>query len=220
MSENNTETIIIAVVPALNEEKTVSAVVDGVLKYVNEIIVVDDASSDRTTSIAKEKGAIILSHCTRQGYDKSLDDGFALASKRGASVIITFDADGQHNPEDVPRIVEPILKGEADVVVGKREHFQRITEYLFSLVARVKVHVHDPLCGLKAYHVKVYNDIGYFDRVSSIGTELMFRAKKRGYRIVQRNITINERKDESRIGGRIEANWKILKALTKMLFRG
>ena len=208
---------IIAVIPALNEEKTISKVTRGVKKYVDEIIVVDDASTDKTAFIAQRDGAVVLSHKNNRGYDKSIDDGFALAAKSGATIILTFDGDGQHNPEDIPKIIEPILNGEAEVVVGKRPHNARIAEYLFALVAKIKANIADPLCGLKAYHIRVYNDIGYFDRISSIGTQLMFSAKKRRYRIVQKDITLNERGDIPRFGRRIKANLKILKAIIRTI---
>ena len=208
---------VIAVIPALNEEKTVSKVITGVKKYVDEIILVDDASTDKTAIIAQRDGAIIVSHIKNEGYDKSIDDGFALAAKRGATIILTFDGDGQHNPEDIPEIVEPILNGEADVVVGKRPRYARLAEYLFAFIAKIKVKIDDPLCGLKAYHIKVYRDIGYFDRISSIGSQLMFNAKRRGYRVIQKNITLKEREGIPRFGRRIKANWKIFKAIIKTL---
>jgi glycosyltransferase involved in cell wall biosynthesis len=208
---------VIAVIPALNEEETISKVIRGVKKYVDEIILVDDASIDKTSIIAQRQGAIVLSHKKNQGYDKSIDDGFALAAKRGATIILTFDGDGQHNPEDIPKIVEPILNGGADVVVGKRPHYARIAEYLFALIAKIKASIDDPLCGLKAYHINVYKDIGYFDRISSIGTQLMFNAKKRRYRVIQKNITLNERGDIPRFGRRVKANWKIFKAIFKTI---
>lgn len=208
---------IVAVIPALNEERAISKVIRGVKKYVDEIILIDDACSDNTAIIAKQQGAIILCHKKTQGYDKSLDDGFVLAAKRGATIVLTFDGDGQHNPEDIPKILEPIVKGEADVVVGKRPHYPRITEYLFTFVARIKANIHDPLCGLKAYHIRVYKDIGYFDRVSSIGTQLMFNARKRGYKVVQRNITLNERSGTSRFGRPAEADWRIFKAMIRII---
>ena len=208
---------VIAVIPALNEEKTISKVIKGVKKYVDEVILVDDASTDKTAIIAQQEGATVLSHEKNQGYDKSIDDGFALAAKRGASIILTFDGDGQHNPEDIPVIIVPILNGEADVVVGKRPHYARIAEYLFAVVAKIKAKIDDPLCGLKAYHINVYRDVGYFDRISSIGTQLMFDAKKRRYRVVQKNITLNERDDIPRFGKIIKANCKIFKAIFKTM---
>jgi glycosyltransferase involved in cell wall biosynthesis len=213
-----TEQKVIVVIPALNEEKTILKVIRGLKKYVDEIILVNDASTDKTAIIAQREGAIVLSHNKKQGYDKSIDDGFALVAKREARIILTFDADGQHNPEDIPKIIEPILKGEADVVVGRRPHYSRIAEYLFAFIARIKAGIDDPLCGLKAYRIDVYKDIGYFDRISSIGTQCMFNARKRGYRLIQKNITLNERDDIPRFGKRVKANWKISKAIFKTLY--
>ncbi|MCK5040599.1 MAG: glycosyltransferase family 2 protein [Candidatus Aenigmarchaeota archaeon] len=208
---------IIAVIPALNEEKTISKVIKGVKKYVDEIVLVDDASTDKTKTIAQKDGAIVISHSKNMGYDKAIGAGFILASKRGATIILTFDGDGQHNPEDIPKIISPIIDGKADIVTGKRPHYARITEYLFAFIAKIKIGIDDPLCGLKAYHIDIYNDIGYFDKLSSIGTQLMFNAKKKGYKIVQRNIDINEREDNSRFGEKLKANWKIFKAIVKII---
>ena len=179
---------VTAVVPALNEENTIGDVVKGLRSRVDEVIVVDDGSRDKTPAIAQREGAVVISHEKNAGYDKSIDEGFALAAKRGAGIILTFDADGQHNPDDIPRLIAPILTGKADLVVGRRPYKARITEYLFAFIARMKAGVDDPLCGLKSYDVKVYNDVGYFDRLASIGTELMFRAGKKGYRIAQIDI--------------------------------
>ena len=208
---------IIIIVPVLNEERTIARVIKGIKRYADEIIVVDDASNDKTAVVAQQEGAFVISHKENQGYDRSLDNGFALAAKRGATVILTFDGDGQHKPEDIPRFIEPILNNEADIVVGKRPRYARIAEHLFAFISRIKADIDDPLCGLKAYHINVYKDIGYFDRISSIGTQLVFNAKKRGYRIAQKDITLNTRGGITRFGKGISANWKIFKAIAKTM---
>jgi glycosyltransferase involved in cell wall biosynthesis len=206
---------VIAVIPALNEENTLGAVLSGLKDKVDEIILVDDCSKDKTGEIAANTGAVILRHDKNMGYDKSIDDGFGLAAKRGAQIILTFDADGQHNPDDVPKIIKPIVDGTADIVVGRRPYKARITEHLFAFIAKRRCGIEDPLCGLKAYDIKVYKDIGYFDRLSSIGTELMFRTSRKGYRIVQLDIRLNRRRDAPRFGRILKANWKIFKAIIK-----
>ncbi len=211
---------IIAVIPALNEEKTISEVIRGVKKYVDEIILIDDASIDKTAIIAREEGAVVFSHKQNQGYAKSINDGFASAAERGAKIVLTFDGDGQHNAEDIPGIINPILSKKADVVVGKRPYHARVAEYLFAFMGKIKANIDDPLCGFKAYHMDVYKDIGYFDRISSVGTQLIFNAKKRGYRIVQKDIMLSKRNDMPRFGKKFIANWKILKALFQILCRG
>lgn len=209
---------IAVIIPVLNEEKTISKVINGIKQYADEVIVVDDASDDKTAIIAQQEGALVISHKKNQGYDRSIDDGFALAAKIEATIILTFDGDGQHKPEDIPRFIESILNNEADVVVGRRPRHLRVTEYLFAFISRIKANIDDPLCGLKAYHINVYRDIGYFDRITSIGTQLVFNAKKRGYRIIQKDITLNARKDLTRFGAGIKGNWKIFKAIVRTIY--
>ena len=208
---------ITAVIPAFNEQETISKVIEGVKEYADEVIVVDDGSGDDTARIARSCGAVVISHDRNQGYDKSLDDGFAMAAERGADVVFTFDADGEHDPSQIELIIGPILAGCADVVVGRRPVRRRLAEHLFSFVGKLKAGVKDPLCGLKAYHIDVYKDVGHFDKVGSIGTELLFRAKKKGYRILQKDISLSNRADESRFGMGLKANWKIFKAILKVM---
>jgi len=180
---------------------------------------VDDASIDNTAQIARKMGTIVSSHETNWGYDGSLNEGFKLAVKRDAGVIVTLDADGQHNPEEISKVVEPIMNNEADVVVGRRSRCVRISEYVFSLIGKIILGIDDPICGFKAYHIRVYRQIGYFDKISSIGTELLFNAQKNDHRIVQRNITLGKRDGIPRLGTRVEANWKIFKAICRILIK-
>jgi len=208
---------VVMVIPALNEEKTIASVITNIKKYVDVVIVVDDGSTDNSACYAEKQGAVVLSHNENHGYDKSIDDGFNLAAQMGATILVTFDADGQHHPDDIPMIIEPITAGSADVVVGKRPYHARIAENLFAVVGKLKAGIDDPLCGLKAYSIQVYNNVGYFDTLNSIGTQLMFEASKRGYRITQRDITMNSRHDEPRFGKSLIANWKIFKAMLKIL---
>jgi glycosyltransferase involved in cell wall biosynthesis len=208
---------ITAVIPAFNEQETLSKVIEGVKEYADEVILVDDGSCDDTAEIARSCGAVVVSHDRNEGYDKSLDDGFAMAAERGADVVFTFDADGEHDPAQIELIIGPILEGQADVVVGRRPVRRRVSEHLFSFVGKLKAGVKDPLCGLKAYNIDVYKDVGHFDRVGSIGTELLFRAKKKGYRILQTDINLSSRADESRFGMGLKANWKIFKAILKIM---
>ncbi len=202
-----------AVIPALNEEETIAVVVRAAKEHVDEVIVVDDASSDHTAALARNEGAKVISHPTRQGYDVSISDGFKLADANNDEIVVTMDADGQHVPSDIPRLIGPIEKREADIVVGRRPRITRVAETLFAAAAKSVLGIEDPLCGFKAYDMKVYRDSGHFDTVSSIGTQLMFEAKKRGYRLVQVDIELKEREDNPRFGGRIISNLRILRAL-------
>jgi glycosyltransferase involved in cell wall biosynthesis len=109
---------ITALLPAYNEEISIGSVVLRTKQYADRVIVIDDGSSDRTAEVAALAGAEVLRHKVNQGKGAALKTGFG--SMNGSAVIITIDTDGQHDPADIPRLAEPILKGEADMVNGSR----------------------------------------------------------------------------------------------------
>lgn len=109
---------ICAVIPAYNEEIAIGSVVLHVGKHVDRVVVIDDGCSDRTAELAELAGAEVVHHDKNRGKGAALRTGFGAASD--ADVIVTIDADGQHNPAEIPRLLEPILAGEADMVNGSR----------------------------------------------------------------------------------------------------
>ncbi|MBU1164114.1 glycosyltransferase family 2 protein [Patescibacteria group bacterium] len=108
------------VVPAYNEEKMVGEVVKGLNEFNYEVVVVDDGSKDNTSQIAKNAGAVVLRHFINRGQGAALQTGFDYAKKVGADIVVTFDADGQNKPEEVAKIIEPLLIGQIDVALGSR----------------------------------------------------------------------------------------------------
>lgn len=211
---------IIAVIPAYNEVRTIGAVVVTLKSYVAEIIVIDDHSVDNTEEEARRSGATIVRNEENKGYDESINIGFAEAARREADIIFTFDADGEHDTSDVSRILAPILAGNADIVAGQRPHTTHVAEKLFALYTGLRYGLHDPLCGLKAYRRNVYDAVGFFDSVSSIGTELMLRGIGKGYRLTLVPVALHTRvSDSSRFySRRFRANLKIVRALWRILF--
>jgi hypothetical protein len=103
--------------PAMNEEKTIADVVSFVITEGYEVIVVNDGSIDNTATVAKENGAIVLSHVNNLGAWKATQTGIRYAYDNGFDLVITMDADGQHNPSDIPKLVAKQQEG-ADVVIG------------------------------------------------------------------------------------------------------
>lgn len=108
------------VIAAYNEEKSISKVVRELLtaKYSN-IIVVNDGSKDNTKNVAKEAGAIVISHIINRGQGAALRTGIRAALQKGADIIITFDADGQHCVEDIPKL-EAVINNGYDAALGTR----------------------------------------------------------------------------------------------------
>lgn len=112
--------MFIAVVPAWNEEKMIGDVLDGLRSRVDRVVVIDDGSTDRTSEIARGRGAVVIRHAVNRGLGAALGTGIQAAIIAGADVILTFDADGQHDPDDVSAVVAPVLDGKADLVIGTR----------------------------------------------------------------------------------------------------
>ncbi len=116
--ERNSEAerpLVSAVIPAYNEESTIEEVVSGVSRHVSEVIVVDDGSIDDTADKAVEAGAVLLKNDDNVGKRLSLIRGYRAAK---GEIVVTLDSDGQHHPDDVPRLVGPILNDRADLVIG------------------------------------------------------------------------------------------------------
>lgn len=111
---------IVAVIPAYNEEDRIEKVIKSIEKYVNLIVVVDDGSTDKTVDKIKSKKVLILRHEINLGQGASLQTGFDYAKRLQPDVVITYDADGQFEPSDIPKVIRPILKGKYDIVLGSR----------------------------------------------------------------------------------------------------
>ena len=208
---------IAIVIPALNESASIGPVVAAANNY-GVAIVVDDASTDATAELALRSGAIVVRHATTRGYDGSLNSGFDKAAEIGCEVIVTVDADGQHDPFLIQRLVEALNAG-ADVVIGVRSRRQRLAEHLFAWYTGLRYGIRDPLCGLKAYRTEIYRALGHFDSYRSIGTELAIFAAKRGYRLTQIPFAVREREGASRFGRVLAGNMKILSAMALTLWR-
>ncbi len=98
---------IIAVIPCLNEENYIADVVVRSRKYVDEVIVIDDGSTDLTAEIARKTGAEVISHAFSKGAGAATRTGFEAAKKHDADIVVTLDGDSQHNPDEIPAVMNP-----------------------------------------------------------------------------------------------------------------
>jgi len=112
----------IAIVPALNEEETVGRVIDEIRAFDPgfDIVVVDDGSIDRTAGVAADRGAHVLRLPFNLGIGGAMQTGYRFAFEHGYDIAVQIDGDGQHDPSQLPAILEPVLSGEADLCVGSR----------------------------------------------------------------------------------------------------
>jgi len=109
----------LALIPAFNEATTIAEVLESVRTQVDIVLVVDDGSSDRTGEIARGRGAIVVRHAINRGLGAAIGTGFEAAQRLGVDVVITLDADGQHDPEEIGKFIEAFEQG-ADMVIGSR----------------------------------------------------------------------------------------------------
>jgi glycosyltransferase involved in cell wall biosynthesis len=156
---------IFYIIPAYCEADVIVDTISSLKNYapLGEIVVVDDGSSDNTSSLALSAGAVVLRHLKNRGYGAALQTGLAYSQRENADIAITFDADGQHDPKDISVLVEPIIKGKCDVVLASRfldvasspnmPLLRRLTLRLGVLFTRFmsRVHVTDAHNGLRAF---------------------------------------------------------------------
>lgn len=112
--------LVVAVIPAYNEERFIASVVITALSYADAVIVVDDGSTDRTASLARVAGADVVVMEQNGGKGRALNAGFQRARMLKPDAVVMLDGDAQHEPSEIPRLTQPILDGQADVVVGSR----------------------------------------------------------------------------------------------------
>jgi glycosyltransferase involved in cell wall biosynthesis len=206
------------VIPAHNEAGTIQAVVTAAAEF-GSPIVVDDGSSDHTDNLAGEAGAQVVRHNHNRGYDAALQSGFEKADALGMDIVVTLDADGQHDPSIIAILVSPLESGEADLVIGVRASPPRLMERVFGAYTRRRYGVPDILCGAKAYAMGLFRHHGVFDSFGSIGTELAIASLQRGVRFDIVPVAINRRADQPRFGGKLRANGRILRALAIAVWR-
>jgi glycosyltransferase involved in cell wall biosynthesis len=112
--------MIVAALPAYNEEKTIAKVTIGTSRYVDKVLVVDDGSSDATAEIAEKLGAIVVKHERNLGKGGTVQSIFNWARTNHVDILVTLDADGQHRPDEIPKILGPVIEGRADICIGSR----------------------------------------------------------------------------------------------------
>jgi glycosyltransferase involved in cell wall biosynthesis len=155
------------IIPALNEAKSLPRVFEAIedAELEAEILVIDDGSTDDTAGTAAALGARVVRHPFNMGYGAAIQTGYMYALERGADLLVQMDADGQHDPRQIPAMVEPILRGECDLVIASR--FLEVTGYrmgwtrtagrkLFEALGRLSgVNVTDPTSGFQAMNAAI-----------------------------------------------------------------
>lgn len=142
-------------IPCLNEAVAIGSLVLMARRYVDEVLVVDDGSSDETANIAREAGATVISHGSQQGKGRAIKTSLRYASENRFEALVFMDGDGQHNPEEIPSLLEPIIGGDADLVIGYRTLdqmpvYRRFGRTVLDVVTGAGHTITDSQCGFRA----------------------------------------------------------------------
>jgi len=199
---------IAAGIPAFNEEKNVGSMIVELLKFVDIVIVCNDGSNDNTGMIAKKMGAIVVNHERNLGYGAGIKSLFLKARELGVDVLVTLDADGQHRPEDVLPVLEPIKKHETDIVIGSRfldQNQQQIPSYrkagikIITKLANTTLDktITDSQSGFRAYNSNVLSEIIPLEHGMGVSNEILIKANKKGFTISEVPIVVSYQGDTS-----------------------
>ena len=187
------------VIPARNEAPRLPAVLDTLPSSIAgvgriQVIVVDDGSSDGTGAGARSLGAIVVRHPVNLGKGAALRTGCEAALRLGADLIVAMDADGQHRAADLPRILQPLLAGEIDIVLTYREPSARTMPAVLkfgnaalSTLVRMLfgVAIRDSQCGLRAFASRAYPKLRWEARDYSVESEMLVRMARSHLRFVE-----------------------------------
>ncbi|KKG09296.1 glycosyltransferase family 2 protein [Methanosarcina sp. 2.H.A.1B.4] len=201
---------ITVVLPAFNEEVSIGSIVLLTRHYADNVIVVDDGSSDRTATIARNAGAHVVEHEVNKGKGAALKTGFTAAAALGADVIVTMDSDGQHNPAEIPLLVAPIIDGYAEMVNGSRylnHHdkntpiYRRIGQTVLDTATNMNsgLKITDSQSGFRAFAASTKNVFRFNAKGMAIESEMLADAGRSGLRITEVEIGVRYDVDGSTI---------------------
>ena len=192
MNDKRNKEKFCVIIPAFREEKRVGDVVRKVLKYLPDVIVVDDGSPDKTIEAAEKAGATVLKHVVNKGKGVALNTGFAYARDHGFDIVIVMDADGQHEPEEVPKFIEAYIRTGIPVLVGNRmgdrahmPFVRRMTNMFMSwlLSREMKQYVPDTQCGFRLYRTDIFPFVATESQRFAAESEILLHVAERGLRI-------------------------------------
>jgi len=195
-------------IPAYNEEKNIALIITRIKKITDSIIVCDDGSSDLTGEIARELGAVVISHPKNMGYGAAIRSLFLKAKELDLDSLVTLDADGQHRIEDVNSVFDPINDKIADIVIGSRfldkkseemPNYRKVGIKIITKVTNlsIKEKLTDSQSGFRAYSKKALQEIIPSDVGMGVSTEILIKASNLKLKIAEVPIKVRYDGDTS-----------------------
>lgn len=219
--------MIIACIPAYNEERTIASVILRAQKHVDTVIVCDDGSTDLTGEIAHRLGAIVLHHKKNLGYGAALRSLFRKAKDVNADIVLTLDADGQHDPWEIPDMVQPILEDKADMVIGSRflqknNNVPAYRRFGIKLLTRVsngslKKDISDAQSGFRAYNKNAMQKLRLSEEGMGISAEILLKARTEGLRIAEVPVQVNYKGVETSTHNPVRHGLSVLSTIIRLV---
>ena len=209
---------IIILIPSYNEIKTLKKICLEIKKLNLKFLVIDDASSDGTLQWLKKKRFNYINNKRNIGYENSIISGIKYILKKfNSKYLITFDADGEHQTKDLIKIIKHLKHRNVDMIIGNRNRFNRLSEYILSFLFFIKFGIKDPLSGFKAYSLQKLKTIKNKISKNFYLVDIIYLFKEKNFVIKNVKIEVKKRVDISRVGNIIFTNIKILSLLRFIL---
>jgi len=187
---------VFCVVPAFNEEKNITTIINQVRPLVDGLVIIDDGSTDKTGNFVKESGVVLLKHIINRGQGAALRTGTQYCLNHGADIIVHFDADGQFLSRDIEKIAAPIKDGAVQVVFGSRFLDNRYSsempifkKYFIMPLAKAvnkiffNINLTDPQSGFRAMSAEAARKIDWKQDRMAHCSEIMFEVKKNNFKV-------------------------------------
>jgi len=198
----------VVLIPVYNGGDHIKSLLKKIKNYIDDIVVVDDGSTDNTTELAKEEGAIVLSHKTNKGKGASLHTGIEYILDKNYDLIIIMDADGQHNPDEIPRFIQHYQQTNSPIILGNRMKnptsmpwIRKATNRIMSIIISKMCgqFIPDSQCGYKLIERKVFEKIKLYYTNYEVESEILIRAARYGFKIDSIPITTIYKHEKSYI---------------------
>ena len=200
--DSDLRTVMVGI-PCYNEEVAIGSLVVRASQYADKVVVLDDGSADKTAEVARLAGADVLVHSTNCGKGVSVRDLFGYATQQGFDILVILDGDGQHNPDDIPKLTQPLIRDEADLVNGSRylseggddtPRYRRFGQIALDRFTRLglsrNVHVTDTQSGFRAFSMKTASIYQFNSPSLAIDSELLMDAAKAQLRIKEVDVGV------------------------------
>ena len=187
------------VIPAYNEEKSIKNVLSSLPDKISEVdeiisIMVDDGSQDKTYSIAKQEASYAIRHIINLGVGAATTTGIEAAKKLQSDIVVTIDADGQHNPKDIEKLIKPVLENKADVVIGTRmlnakgmPPLKIFGNWIMNVMTFLIFHKWstDSQSGMKAFNKKALRKMSFYSMGYEICSEIIGETKRNNLKLIE-----------------------------------